>query len=280
MVKSSGPAISNAVSGPWRRHARRARVAKAADHRGLAVGVGDRGERAGAPVPRPAPRPRQPDERDVAGRASSGAAAGSRRHSLASGEARSVSARGPPGRGSCTAPRHRPCPWSGCRPRRRRPPARRARRPSTWTCTMLLPRTLPVDGHRPSGSTWTNGSSAYAFSHTARTLGAASAPRRPAARAGGEDAARHRRQRRRERDRDRLRRLPAAVRFCSISGVCRCTPPTPYGDIAPMTSAPSRCGLSDLPAPEVPEAATTTTSRDRARRRRSPGARARDTAVG
>ncbi|GMA85373.1 hypothetical protein GCM10025868_06230 [Angustibacter aerolatus] len=35
----------------------------------------------------------------------------------------------------------------------------------------------------------------------------------------------------------------AAVRFCSISGVCRCTPPTPYGDIEPMTSLASLRGL-------------------------------------
>ena len=45
-----------------------------------------------------------------------------------------------------------------------------------------------------------------------------------------------------------------AARFCSISGVCRCTPPTPYGVIEPITSLPSRCGFSDLPAPEVPQA--------------------------
>ena len=49
-------------------------------------------------------------------------------------------------------------------------------------------------------------------------------------------------------------------RFWVISGVCRCTPPTPYALALPMTSQPSRCGLAALPAPLVPEAATTTTS--------------------
>ena len=73
---------------------------------------------------------------------------------------------------------------------------------------------------------------------------------------------------------------PAAVRFCSISGVCRWTPPTPYGDIAPMTSAPSRCGLSDLPAPDVPEAATTVMSSGSSTPAARPGARASETAVG
>ncbi len=38
-----------------------------------------------------------------------------------------------------------------------------------------------------------------------------------------------------------------------------------------MTSAPSRCGLSDLPAPEVPLAATMTTSAGRAAPPRNPG---------
>ncbi len=49
-------------------------------------------------------------------------------------------------------------------------------------------------------------------------------------------------------------------RFWTISGVCRCVPPTPYADALPITSLPSRCGLTALPAPLVPEAATTTTS--------------------
>ena len=72
----------------------------------------------------------------------------------------------------------------------------------------------------------------------------------------------------------------AAVRFCSISGVCRCTPPTPYGDIDPITSDPSRCGLSERPAPDVPEAATTTTSSGSVSPAAKPGARASETAVG
>ena len=55
--------------------------------------------------------------------------------------------------------------------------------------------------------------------------------------------------------------LPATTdRFWTISGVCRWTPPTPYAARAPITSAPSRCGLSDLPAPDVPLTAVTTTS--------------------
>src|SRR3954470_15371947 len=54
---------------------------------------------------------------------------------------------------------------------------------------------------------------------------------------------------------------PAAAVSCSaISGVCRCAPPTPYALIEPMTSLPSRCGLTDRPAPEAPDAATTTAS--------------------
>ena len=48
------------------------------------------------------------------------------------------------------------------------------------------------------------------------------------------------------------------ARFWTISGVCRCTPPTPYGLMLPITSDPSRLGLSDFPAPEVPLAATMT----------------------
>ena len=75
---------------------------------------------------------------------------------------------------------------------------------------------------------------------------------------GGQDAPRHRHQHRREGHGDR--RPAAADRFCIISGVCRCTPPTPYADAAPITSEPSRFTFGDLPAPEVPEAATTTTS--------------------
>lgn len=56
-------------------------------------------------------------------------------------------------------------------------------------------------------------------------------------------------------------RSPAApLRFWTISGVCRWPPPTPYGDMEPMTSLPSRLGLGALPAPEVPEAATITAS--------------------
>ena len=44
----------------------------------------------------------------------------------------------------------------------------------------------------------------------------------------------------------RTRPAATVARFCSISGVCRCTPPTPYAEAEPMVSAPSRCGLGDL----------------------------------
>ena len=40
--------------------------------------------------------------------------------------------------------------------------------------------------------------------------------------------------------------------------MCRWVPPTPYAVTEPITSEPSRLGLGALPAPEVPEAATTT----------------------
>lgn len=49
-------------------------------------------------------------------------------------------------------------------------------------------------------------------------------------------------------------------RLWVISGVWRCTPPTPYALALPITSLPSRCGFAALPAPLVPEAATTVTS--------------------
>ncbi len=61
----------------------------------------------------------------------------------------------------------------------------------------------------------------------------------------------------------KLTRTSASVRadrFWTISGVCRWVPPTPYADALPITSLPRRWGLAALPAPLVPEAATTTTS--------------------
>lgn len=74
--------------------------------------------------------------------------------------------------------------------------------------------------------------------------------------------------------------MPAAAeRFWIISGVCRCTPPTPYGDMFPMTSEPSRCGLAALPAPEVPDAATITASAS-TRSAAYAGKSASETAVG
>jgi hypothetical protein len=73
---------------------------------------------------------------------------------------------------------------------------------------------------------------------------------------------------------------PAAwERFCTISGVCRWTPPTPYALTEPITSLPIRFGLADLPAPLVPLAATTTTS-GVTRPAASAGAIARVTEVG
>src|SRR6476646_9010598 len=71
----------------------------------------------------------------------------------------------------------------------------------------------------------------------------------------------------------------AAEKFWIISGVCRWTPPTPYADAAPITSDPSRFTLGDFPAPEVPEAATTTTSGSTSPAT-SAGARASDADVG
>ena len=53
---------------------------------------------------------------------------------------------------------------------------------------------------------------------------------------------------------------PHDARFWMISGVCRCTPPTPYALADPISSEPSRWGFSARPAPEGPLAATTTTS--------------------
>jgi hypothetical protein len=70
-----------------------------------------------------------------------------------------------------------------------------------------------------------------------------------------------------------------AERFCAISGVCRCAPPTPYALAEPITSEPSRCGLSERPAPDVPENATTLTVRP-TNPRASAGASASDAAVG
>ena len=67
--------------------------------------------------------------------------------------------------------------------------------------------------------------------------------------------------------------------FCSISGVCRCVPPTWYVDIDPRTSVASRSGRSERPAPDVPEAATITMSARSARPAASSGASARIEAV-
>ena len=79
---------------------------------------------------------------------------------------------------------------------------------------------------------------------------------------------------------DTVGRVPvASPSACSISGVCRCTPPTWYGDIAPITSVASRPGRGVRPAPEVPDADTATMSAGSASPAASSGARARMTAV-
>ena len=44
----------------------------------------------------------------------------------------------------------------------------------------------------------------------------------------------------------RTRPSVSPERFWTISGVCRCTPPTPYAEAEPITSLPSRCGLARL----------------------------------
>jgi len=83
---------------------------------------------------------------------------------------------------------------------------------------VLAPRVSTVRGHCPSGSTSTNGSSAYAATHAARTAAAptpgrtravqvARIPRGIGASAGVNETL--------------TGRPAAAVRFCSISGVCR-----------------------------------------------------------
>ena len=62
--------------------------------------------------------------------------------------------------------------------------------------------------------------------------------------------------------------------------MCRCTPPTPYAEAEPIVSLPSRCGLAALPAPLVPEAATTTRSSVRTIPDATAGARASVETVG
>ncbi len=74
-------------------------------------------------------------------------------------------------------------------------------------------------------------------------------------------------------------KLTRTPRFCSISGVWRWTPPTPYAETLPITSEPSRLVLAALPAPLVPDAATMTTSGSTSPAA-SAGARARDETVG
>ena len=56
------------------------------------------------------------------------------------------------------------------------------------------------------------------------------------------------------------RSAPQVRKFCSSSGVCRWTPPTPYALAEPISSAPSRFGFRARPAPDGPLAATMTVS--------------------
>ena len=72
---------------------------------------------------------------------------------------------------------------------------------------------------------------------------------------------------------------PASASACSISGVCRCAPATAYADTDPITSLASRSVRSDRPAPDVPDAATTTTSPGSASPAATSGASARIAAV-
>jgi hypothetical protein len=73
---------------------------------------------------------------------------------------------------------------------------------------------------------------------------------------------------------------PQAMKFCRSSGVCRCTPPTPYALAEPISSEPSRCGFSARPAPDGPLAATMTTSRASVRPRAMAGSKASVAVVG
>jgi hypothetical protein len=65
---------------------------------------------------------------------------------------------------------------------------------------------------------------------------------------------------------------------CLISGTCWWAP-TLYGVRSPITSLASRCALAVRPAPDVPEAATTTTSSGRAAPAARSGASASVTAA-
>ena len=121
----------------------------------------------------------------------------------------------------------------------------------TCRCAALLPRTSTVRGHWPSGSRWTNGSSAYAVSQASRTLAGVGAGPEPG-RAGGEDAAGHRREGRGERDRDTG--SPAAARevLLDLGGV-----PVPAADAVGRHRAhhlrAEQVRLErPCPAPEVP----------------------------
>ena len=119
----------------------------------------------------------------------------------------------------------------------------------TWRCTALEPRTAWVCGHCPRA----------AGARRARRGRPSRRPRGPRRRstgrrrgAGGEDAAAHRHQQRGEADPDRSavgepRRGSARSPACAGGRRRRRTHST-----LPITSLPSRCGLSALPAPEVP----------------------------
>ena len=182
-----------------------------------------------------------------------------------------------PARGWRTARRRRPCPWSGCRRPRRRRRGAAARRRQPGAGRGCCRCTEAVAGHGPRA----------ARGRTARR-------HRPSPRPRGRLPGRCRGAAEPCRSRGCPRGIGASVgvndtvtgspaardRFCSISGVWRCPPPTPYGDMEPMTSLPSRWGFRDLPAPDVPDAATTTTSSASSRPAAKPGARASEMPVG
>ena len=126
------------------------------------------------------------------------------------------------------------------------------------------PSVAAVEGQTPDGSNRTNGSPAYASAdRTASTVApgrvravtVARMPRGIGARIGVMD------------------RLDAPVARL-ISGTCWCVP-TRYGSREPMTSLAIRWASTPRPAPDVPDAATTTTSAGSANPAAISGASAR-----
>src|SRR5690606_3910577 len=101
---------------------------------------------------------------------------------------------------------------------------------ATWTSAVFAPRVIAVVGHWPAGSTRTNGSPAYASSHAWRTRASSAAGSRRAA-SSARRAVTVARMPRDIGTRVGVKEMltsgaPAARRFCAISGMCRCVPPT------------------------------------------------------